>query len=83
MSDKVVIASEKEMLEWAGIQYEGQEIPIQLRRLIWVAQNQGKRLAWRDAFQIASSQLESYPVLARQDVTSSGSVAAPVSPVRK
>ena len=52
--------TDKEMIEWAGVTYEGDEIPIQLQRLIWVARNQGKRIAWRDMFQISSQQLHSY-----------------------
>ena len=52
--------TDKEMIEWAGITYEGDEIPVQLSRLIWVARNQGKRIAWMDVYQIAAQQHYSY-----------------------
>lgn len=54
--------TEKEMLEWAGVTYEGNEIPLPLRRLIWIAQTQGKRIAWRDMYQIAAQQHYAYEV---------------------
>ena len=56
------LPTDKEMCEWAGIAYDGEEVPIQLRRLIWAARTQGKRIAWRDAFQIAAQQHHSYNV---------------------
>ena len=55
-------ATEKEMLEWAGVTYDGDEIPLPIRRLIWIAQTQGKRIAWRDMYQIAAQQHYSYEV---------------------
>ena len=58
MSDRADTLTEKELLEWAGIEYEGEEIPIQLRRLIWAARTQGSRIAWRDVYQIAASQMD-------------------------
>lgn len=51
--------SDKEMIEWAGITYEG-EIPEQLTRLIWIARQQGLRIAWRDMYQISAAQHDSY-----------------------
>lgn len=56
--------TDKEMIEWAGITYEG-EIPMQLKRLIWIAQTQGKRIAWRDMYQIAAQQHYAYEVGSR------------------
>jgi hypothetical protein len=77
MSEKVDIDTDREMIRWAGIQYEGDDIPIQLQRLIWAARTQGARLAWRDVYQIASSQVENHsprlPVVP-PDVSSSASV---------
>lgn len=52
--------SDKEMIEWAGITYEGEEIPEQLTRLIWIARQQGLRIAWRDMYQISAAQHDSY-----------------------
>lgn len=51
--------SDKEMIEWAGITYEG-EIPMQLKRLIWAAETRGKRIAWRDVYQISAAQHDRY-----------------------
>jgi hypothetical protein len=53
------LPSDEEMVKWAGIEYEG-EIPHQLRKLIWLARTQGKRIAWRDVYQTAASQHDSY-----------------------
>ena len=66
------LPTDKEMCEWAGITYDGDEVPLQLRRLIWAARTQGKRIAWRDAFQIAAQQHYSYNV-ELPDVSNSGS----------
>lgn len=52
--------SDKEMIEWAGITYEGDEPPEQLKRLIWIARQQGLRVAWRDMYQISAAQHDSY-----------------------
>lgn len=55
--------SDKEMIEWAGITYEGDEIPEQLKRLIWIVRQQGLRLAWRDMYQISAAQHDNYSLL--------------------
>lgn len=60
MSHKVDIYTDREMIEWAGISYEGDQIPIQLQRLIWAVRTQGARQAWRDVYQIAASQVDNY-----------------------
>ena len=52
--------TDKEMIEWAGITYDGDEIPEQLKRLIWIARQQGLRIAWRDMYQISAAQHDSY-----------------------
>lgn len=52
--------TDKEMIEWAGITYEGDEPPEQLKRLIWIARQQGLRVAWRDMYQISAAQHDSY-----------------------
>ena len=54
--------TDKEMVEWAGITYEGDEIPIQVQRLIWIARMQGSRIAWRDIYQISAQQHDCYSV---------------------
>lgn len=53
------LPSDEEMIKWAGIEYEG-EVPHQLRKLIWLARTQGKRIAWRDVYQISAAQHDSY-----------------------
>ena len=62
MQFKDDLPGDKDMVAWAGITYDGNEIPIQIRRLIWAARTQGKRLAWRDVYQISSSQFDSYSI---------------------
>ncbi len=52
--------SDKEMIEWAGITYEGEEVPEPIKRLIWIARQQGLRIAWRDMYQISAQQHDSY-----------------------
>lgn len=52
--------ADKEMVKWAGITYEGEEIPAQLMRLIWIAKMQGARIAWRDMYQISAAQHDAY-----------------------
>jgi hypothetical protein len=70
------LPSDEEMVKWAGIEYEG-EIPHQLRKLIWLARTQGKRIAWRDVYQISAAQHDSYSLasvpLGLQGASSSGS----------
>ena len=57
------LPSDEEMVKWAGIEYEG-EVPHQLRKLIWLARTQGKRIAWRDVYQISATQHDSYSLAA-------------------
>lgn len=77
--------SDKEMIEWAGITYEGEEIPEQLKRLIWIARQQGLRIAWRDMYQISAAQHASYSGLpngpaATNSESAKGSSAARTAP---
>jgi len=77
MSEKVNIETDLEMIKWAGLSFEGEEIPIQLQRLMWAVRMQGMRVAWRDMYQIAAAQVENYSVrlpVAPPDATSSESV---------
>lgn len=78
MSDKVSIQTDLEMIEWAGIKFDGEEIPIQLQRLMWAVRMQAMRIAWRDVYQIAAMQVQNYNVPLRPDANSSGS-ASPTS----
>lgn len=57
------LPTDEEMVKWAGVEYEG-EIPHQLRKLIWLARTQGKRIAWRDMYQISASQHDSFSLAA-------------------
>lgn len=52
--------TDKEMVKWAGLTYDGDELPIQVQRLIWIARTQGMRIAWRDMYQISAAQHDSY-----------------------
>ena len=54
------LPTDEEMCKWAGITYEGDEVPVQIRKLIWAARTQGKRIAWRDVYQISAQQHDSY-----------------------
>lgn len=53
------LPTDEEMIKWAGIDHSEETLP-HLRKLIWLARTQGKRIAWRDVYQISAAQHDSY-----------------------